>query len=201
MDRARSVFLQGQCAALVLGDNLFYGHDLSISLQNATSCEQGATVFGYHVANPKSYGVVEFDQNGKAISIEEKPVNPKSNYAITGLYFYDNEVIEIAKKVKPSKRGELEITSINEEYLNRKNLKVELLGRGFVWLDTGTHDSLIEAGQFVQTIEHRQGYKIACLEEIAYNNKWISKEQVLEIAKPLYKNGYGQYLVDLIKEK
>jgi len=151
------------------------------------------------VKDPERFGVVEFDKHKKAISIEEKPTNPKSNFAVTGLYFYDNCVIEIAKSIKPSHRGELEITSINEEYLKMNKLQVELLGRGFAWLDTGTHDSLIEAGQFVQTIEHRQGYKIACLEEISYNNKWISKEKVLEIAKPLSKNGYGKYLQDLVK--
>ena len=168
-------------------------------LLKSSSITNGAIVFGYQVKDPERFGVVEFDINNKAISIEEKPNNPKSNFAVTGLYFYDNSVIEIAKKVKPSSRGELEITSINEEYLKRGTLKVELLGRGFAWLDTGTHDSLIEAGQFVQTIEHRQGYKIACLEEIAYNNKWISKEKVIEIAKPLNKNGYGKYLNELVK--
>lgn len=194
-------FIGSDTVCLILGDNIFYGQGFSPMLKTAASIKDGAVVFGYQVKDPERFGVVEFDENKKAISIEEKPTKPKSNFAVTGLYFYDNEVIEIAKNVKPSPRGELEITTLNEEYLKRDKLKVELLGRGFAWLDTGTHDSLIEAGQFVQTIEHRQGYKIACLEEIAYNNKWISKEQVLEIAKPLSKNGYGQYLIDLIKEK
>ena len=194
-------FIGDDNVCLVLGDNIFYGQGFTPLLKNAASLKEGAIVFGYQVKDPERFGVVEFDENKKAISIEEKPTKPKSNFAVTGLYFYDNSVIKIAKNVKPSYRGELEITTINEEYLKRDKLKVELLGRGFAWLDTGTHDSLIEAGQFVQTIEHRQGYKIACLEEIAYNNKWITKEKVLEIAKPLSKNGYGQYLIDLIKEK
>jgi len=193
-------FIGDDNVALVLGDNIFYGHGFTPLLKNASSLKDGAVVFGYQVKDPERFGVVAFDENKKAISIEEKPQKPKSNFAVTGLYFYDNDVIKIAKNVKPSHRGELEITSINEEYLKKDKLKVELLGRGFAWLDTGTHDSLLEAGQFVQTIEHRQGYKIACLEEIAYNNYWINKEKVLEIAKPLSKNNYGQYLIELVKD-
>lgn len=193
-------FIGDDSVCLILGDNIFYGQGFSPMLKSAASIKEGAVVFGYQVKDPERFGVVEFDKDRNAISIEEKPIKSKSNFAVTGLYFYDNEVIEIAKKVKPSHRGELEITTVNQEYLKKGKLKVELLGRGFAWLDTGTHDSLIEAGQFVQTIEHRQGYKIACLEEIAYNNKWISKEQVLKIAEPLSKNGYGQYLYDLVKE-
>ena len=191
-------FIGDDSVCLILGDNIFYGQGFSPMLQKASSVKDGAVVFGYQVKDPERFGVVEFDENKKAVSIEEKPKQAKSNFAVTGLYFYDNKVVEIAKSVKPSNRGELEITSINEEYLKRDKLKVELLGRGFAWLDTGTHDSLMEASQFVQTIEHRQGYKIACLEEIAYNNKWISKEKVLEIAEPLSKNGYGKYLKDLV---
>ena len=194
-------FIGDSSVCLILGDNIFYGQGFSPMLKDSYSLKDGAIIFAYQVKDPKRFGVVEFDKKRKAVSIEEKPTNPKSNFAVTGLYFYDNDVIEIAKNVKPSHRGELEITSVNEEYLKRDKLKVELLGRGFAWLDTGTHDSLIEAGQFVQTIEHRQGYKIACLEEIAYNNGWIDKEKILKIAKPLSKNGYGQYLYDLVKEK
>ena len=194
-------FIKDDSVCLILGDNIFYGHGFSPMLKNAASIKDGAVVFGYQVKDPERFGVVEFDKDKNAISIEEKPIKAKSNFAVTGLYFYDNDVVEIAKNVKPSERGELEITSVNQEYLKRGKLKVELLGRGFAWLDTGTHDSLIEAGQFVQTIEHRQGYKIACLEEIAYRNGWINKEKIIEIAKPLSKNGYGQYLYDLVREE
>ena len=194
-------FIGDDSVCLILGDNIFYGQGFSPMLKNAASLKDGAVVFGYQVKDPERFGVVEFDKDKNAISIEEKPLKPKSNFAVTGLYFYDNSVVEIAKNVKPSERGELEITTVNQEYLKRGKLKVELLGRGFAWLDTGTHDSLIEAGQFVQTIEHRQGYKIACLEEIAYRNGWIDKEKILEIAKPLSKNGYGQYLYDLVREE
>ena len=193
-------FIKNDSVCLILGDNIFYGHGFSPMLKNAASIKDGAVVFGYQVKDPERFGVVEFDKDKNAISIEEKPIKAKSNFAVTGLYFYDNDVVEIAKNIKPSERGELEITSVNQEYLKRGKLKVELLGRGFAWLDTGTHDSLIEAGQFVQTIEHRQGYKIACLEEIAYRNGWINKEKIIEIAKPLSKNGYGEYLYDLVKD-
>ena len=191
-------FIGNDSVCLILGDNIFYGSGLSTMVKNAASLKDGAVVFGYQVKDPERFGVVEFDKDKNAISIEEKPIKPKSNFAVTGLYFYDNHVVEIAKNVKPSERGELEITTVNQEYLKKGKLKVELLGRGFAWLDTGTHDSLIEAGQFVQTIEHRQGYKIACLEEIAFKKGWIDKEKVLEIAKPLSKNGYGEYLYSLV---
>lgn len=193
-------FIGNDNVCLILGDNIFYGSGLSRMVHNAASLKCGAVIFAYQVKDPERFGVVEFDGDRSVVSIEEKPVIPKSNFAVTGLYFYDNDVVNIAKNVKPSLRGELEITSVNQEYLKRKKIKVELLGRGFAWLDTGTHDSLIDAGQFVQTIEQRQGYKIACLEEIAYNNNWITKEKILEIAKPLSKNGYGQYLYDLVKD-
>jgi glucose-1-phosphate thymidylyltransferase len=192
-------FIGNDSVCLILGDNIFYGQGFTPLLQSSAQLKSGAIVFGYQVKDPQRFGVVEFDENQKAISIEEKPKNPKSPFAVTGLYFYDNSVIEIAKAVKPSDRGELEITSVNEAYLKRGDLQVEVLGRGFAWLDTGTHDSLLEAGMFVQTIEKRQSFKIACLEEIAYNYGWITKEQVLEIAKPLSKNGYGEYLKELVK--
>ena len=193
-------FIGDDKVALVLGDNIYYGQGFTPLLKNAASQKDGAIVFGYQVKDPERFGVVEFDENKKAISIEEKPENPKSNFAVTGLYFYDNDVIEIAKNVKPSHRGELEITSINEEYLKRDKLKVELLGRGFAWLDTGTHDSLMEASIFVQTIEHRQGYKVACIEEIAFRNGWIDKEQLISLAQALKKTGYGQYLLEISEE-
>jgi len=194
-------FLDGCSACLILGDNIFYGQGFTPILQKAASLESGALIFGYQVQDPERFGVIEFDKENNVIGIEEKPKQPKSNFAITGLYFFDKKVVEIAKEVKPSQRGELEITSVIESYLKEESLGVQLLGRGFAWLDTGTHDSLIDAGQFVQTIEHRQGYKIACLEEIAYNQGWISKEKVLEIAKPLSKNGYGSYLKRLVQER
>ena len=180
--------------ALILGDNIFYGQNFTANLKAATSKANGATIFGYHVKDPERFGVVDFDESNKVISILEKPSKPKSNYAVTGLYFYDNDVIKIANTIKPSARGELEITDINNTYLNRGDLAVELLGRGFAWLDTGTHDSLIEAGQFVQTIEHRQGLKVACLEEIAFHQGWISKDQLLKQAEALEKTSYGEYL-------
>ena len=193
-------FIGDDSVCLILGDNIFYGQGFAPVLRETAKLSSGAVLFGYLVKDPERFGVIEFDKDNKVISIEEKPQKPKSNYAATGLYFYDNDVVEIAKNVKPSQRGELEITSINNEYLKRDKLRVELLCRGFAWLDTGTHNSLLEAGQFVQTIEHRQGYKIACLEEIAYNSGWISKEKVLKIAKPLSKNEYGKYLRDLVKD-
>lgn len=180
--------------AVILGDNIFYGQNFTANLKAATSKANGATIFGYHVKDPERFGVVDFDDSNKVISILEKPSKPKSNYAVTGLYFYDNDVIKIANTIKPSARGELEITDINNTYLNRGDLAVELLGRGFAWLDTGTHDSLIEAGQFVQTIEHRQGLKVACLEEIAFHQGWISKDQLLKQAEALEKTSYGEYL-------
>jgi glucose-1-phosphate thymidylyltransferase len=191
-------FIGNDDCCLILGDNIFYGQHFSEKLLSA-SARQGATVFGYHVSDPERFGVVDFDKNGKALSIEEKPSQPKSNYAVTGLYFYDNSVIEVAKGIKPSDRGELEITDVNKHYLDQQTLNVEMLGRGFAWLDTGTHESLLEAGSFVHTIEQRQGLKVACLEEIAYHNGWLTKEQVLVQAELLKKTGYGQYLFDLIK--
>lgn len=193
-------FIGNDAVSLILGDNIFFGQGFSPKLKQASAQTKGATVFGYQVKDPSRFGVVEFDDQMKAISIEEKPARPKSNYAVTGLYFYDNDVVQIAKEVKPSARGELEITSINQHYLSTNNLRVELLGRGFAWLDTGTHDSLLEASQFVQTIEHRQGFKIACLEEIAYLNKWINKEQVIKRAELMGKSGYGTYLMEIIKD-
>jgi len=192
-------FIGTDSVCLVLGDNIFYGSGLIELVRNSSKLEDGAIVFGYQVKDPKRFGIVEFDENQKVISIEEKPKYPKSNFAVTGLYFYSNDVIEIAKKIIPSSRGELEITSINTEYLKMNKIKVETLGRGFAWLDTGTHDSLLSASVFVQTIEHRQGYKVACLEEIAYNNGWISKEEVLKIALELDKNDYGRYLRDIVR--
>lgn len=187
-------FIGDSNVALILGDNIFYGQNFTANLKAATSKANGATIFGYHVKDPERFGVVDFDDSNKVISILEKPSKPKSNYAVTGLYFYDNDVIKIANTIKPSARGELEITDINNTYLNRGDLAVELLGRGFAWLDTGTHDSLIEAGQFVQTIEHRQGLKVACLEEIAFHQGWISKDQLLKQAEALEKTSYGEYL-------
>ena len=192
-------FIGNDSCALVLGDNIFYGHGLTGMLKETEARKDGATIFGYYVTNPEDFGVVEFDENGKVISLEEKPQNPKSNYAVPGLYFYDNTVVEKAKKVKPSKRGELEITSINEMYLQEEKLHVVNFGRGMAWLDTGTHDALLEAANFVKTIQSRQGVMVACLEEIAYRNEWITKEKVLELAKPLMKSKYGEYLVNLVK--
>ncbi|QUX94135.1 glucose-1-phosphate thymidylyltransferase [Marinomonas sp. CT5] len=188
-------FIGDDNVALVLGDNIFFGQHFSDKLLQASSLASGATVFGYHVNDPERFGVVEFDDEGKAISIEEKPASPKSNHAVTGLYFYDNDVIDIAKNIQPSERGELEITDVNLAYLQRGDLHVSLLGRGFAWLDTGTHDALLEAGQFVQTVEHRQGLKVACLEEIAYRHKWISRDQLIASGTALKKTGYGQYLL------
>jgi glucose-1-phosphate thymidylyltransferase len=194
-------FIGNENVALVLGDNLFYGHDLVKSLQAAANRPEGGTVFGYHVANPKAYGVVEFDETGKAISIEEKPEKPKSNYAVPGLYFFDNKVVEYAKKVKPSARGELEITDVIEQYLEAGSLNVEIMGRGTAWLDTGTHDSLLQAAQFIETIEKRQGLKVNCPEEVAYRMGYITEQQLRDIAQPLRKSGYGEYLLGLLEQK
>ncbi|MDS1141157.1 glucose-1-phosphate thymidylyltransferase RfbA [Pusillimonas sp. SM2304] len=191
-------FIGDSSVSLVLGDNIFYGYGFSGMLREAAQRSSGATVFGYHVNDPQRFGVVEFNKAGKAVSIEEKPACPKSSYAVTGLYFYDNDVIDIARRIKPSARGELEITDVNNAYLERGDLNVSLLGRGFAWLDTGTHESLLDAGTFVQTIEQRQGLKVACLEEIAYHNGWLSVEQVLAQGQALSKTGYGQYLLKLV---
>ncbi|HAQ24509.1 glucose-1-phosphate thymidylyltransferase RfbA [Stutzerimonas nitrititolerans] len=193
-------FIGDDSVCLILGDNIFHGQHFTEKLQRASAQKSGATVFGYWVKDPERFGVIDFDENGKALSIEEKPQQPKSSYAVTGLYFYDNDVIEIAKSIKPSPRGELEITDVNNAYLRRGDLNVERFGRGFAWLDTGTHDSLLEASQYVQTIEHRQGLKVACLEEIAYQHKWIDREQLLRRADALGKTGYGQYLFKIAGE-
>ncbi|WP_435927053.1 glucose-1-phosphate thymidylyltransferase RfbA [Dryocola sp. BD613] len=191
-------FINGESCALVLGDNIFFGQGFGSKLETVASRQNGATVFGYQVMSPQRFGVVEFDENYRALSIEEKPAEPKSNWAVTGLYFYDNKVVDLAKQVKPSERNELEITSINQMYLEMDELTVELLGRGFAWLDTGTHDSLIEASQFVHTIEKRQGFKVACLEEIAWRKGWMSADQVLDSARTMEKTSYGQYLMQLV---
>lgn len=193
-------FIGQSNVCLVLGDNIFYGQGFTPMLRQAVARQKGATVFGYQVKDPERFGVVEFDEQKRAISLEEKPLHPKSNFAVTGLYFYDNDVINIAKSVKPSERGELEITTVNQKYLERGDLNVELLGRGFAWLDTGTHESLLEAAQFVETIEKRQGYKVACLEEIALNNGWLTKDLVLAIGQSMSKNDYGQYLISLAED-
>ncbi|MFW2421289.1 MAG: glucose-1-phosphate thymidylyltransferase RfbA [Porticoccaceae bacterium] len=194
-------FLAGESCALVLGDNIFYGHDLQIQLERAAASEQGASVFAYHVKDPERYGVVEFDKAYQALSIEEKPLQPKSSYAVTGLYFYDNKVVDIARQIEPSARGELEITDINRHYLAAGELAVEVMGRGYAWLDTGTHDSLLEAGSFIATLQHRQGLMVACPEEIALEQGWISSEAVIELAQPLLKNEYGKYLMKLVANR
>ncbi|MGM9428176.1 glucose-1-phosphate thymidylyltransferase RfbA [Hydrogenophaga sp. MI9] len=193
-------FIGNDPSSLVLGDNIFYGHDFATLLGNASARPDGATVFAYHVNDPHRYGVAEFDPHGKVLSLEEKPAQPKSNYAVTGLYFYDNQVAALAKDLKPSPRGELEITDLNRLYLEAGRLQVEVMGRGYAWLDTGTHDSLLEAGQFIATLEKRQGLKVACPEEIAFRSKWIDAERLNALARPLAKNGYGQYLLQLLKE-
>jgi glucose-1-phosphate thymidylyltransferase len=194
-------FLNGAPSALVLGDNIFYGHDFQPLLKKADARQNGSTVFAYHVQDPERYGVAEFDAGGKVLSLEEKPKQPKSHYAVTGLYFYDEQVVELAKQVKPSARGELEITDLNGMYLQQGKLNVELMGRGYAWLDTGTHDSLLEAGQFIATLQQRQGLKVACPEEIAYRQKWIDATQLEKLGQALIKNGYGQYLLQVLKEK
>lgn len=192
-------FIGDDPVALILGDNIFYGHGFTKVLEEAAAKMKGATIFGYNVRDPQRFGVIEFDEDGKALSIEEKPIEPRSNYAVTGLYFYDNRVVNIAKNIHPSSRGELEITDVNKHYLELGELHVELLGRGFAWLDTGTHESLLEASHFIETVEKRQTLKVACLEEIAYRKGYISKEQLLELAQPLLKNEYGQYLLSLVE--
>ncbi len=194
-------FIADDSVCLVLGDNIYYGPGLTPRLEQAAKLKEGAIVFGYYVKDPERFGVVEFDENKNVVSLEEKPENPKSHYAVTGLYFYDNNVVEIAKNVEPSDRGEIEITSINQEYLRRKKLQVELLGRGYAWLDTGTHESLSQASQFIQNIEARQGYKVACIEEIAHYKGWIDSKQLIKLAEPLKKTEYGQYMVDIANEK
>ena len=194
-------FLAGSPSALVLGDNIFYGHDIHELLANADQRQTGASVFAYHVHDPERYGVAEFDAEGRVLSLEEKPTAPKSNYAVTGLYFYDAQVVELAKRLQPSPRGELEITDLNRLYLEQDQLQVEIMGRGYAWLDTGTHDSLLDAGQFIATLERRQGLKIACPEEIAWRRQWIDADQLQRLAQPLAKNGYGQYLLRLLQEK
>ena len=193
-------FIGDDPSALILGDNIFYGHDLQELLQSADQRDSGATVFAYHVHDPERYGVAEFDDNNQVISLEEKPTHPKSNYAVTGLYFYDEQVVDLAKSLKPSPRGELEITDLNKLYLAQKNLSVEIMDRGYAWLDTGTHDSLLDAGQFISTIENRQGLKVACPEEVAFRQGWISASQLEDLAKPLLKNQYGQYLMKVLSE-
>lgn len=193
-------FIGNDPSALVLGDNIYHGHHFNELLQNAMARQDGASVFAYHVNDPERYGVVEFDATGKAVSLEEKPLKPKSNYAVTGLYFYDQQVVDIAKSIKPSPRGELEITDLNRIYLEQGRLSVEIMGRGYAWLDTGTHDSLLEASHFIATLEHRQGLKVACPEEVAFRQKWIDAEQLEKLAAPLAKNGYGQYLKRLLRE-
>lgn len=194
-------FIGNDSCALVLGDNIFYGHGMDVLLHAAATKQEGGTVFAYHVQDPERYGVVAFDREGKAVSLEEKPIHPKSNYAVTGLYFYDNNVVEIAKSIKPSARGELEITTVNQVYLEQGNLEVQVMGRGYAWLDTGTHESLLEASMFIETLEKRQGLKIACLEEIAFSRGYISAEQLKELIVPLAKNGYGHYLQQVLKER